>query len=119
MRSVKPAGFSAESALRVDGMRRQMEKTAIELLKEAKEKIIELGDFFALKTDRSPQDAARLIREITAYLSSPPSERAKELVKDIRRTDADEAWHLTFNDAAHEIEAFGLPLAKLTEAGIK
>ena len=31
--------------------------TAIELLKEAKEKIIELGDFFALKTDRSPPSA--------------------------------------------------------------
>ena len=73
-----------------------MEKTAIELLKECRTALLR----------RQADEQMAMIAAIDAYLSSPPSERAKELVEDIRRTDADDAWHLTFNDAAHEIEEY-------------
>lgn len=56
--------------------------------------------------DAMLNERAKQNKEIDADISSSPSERAKELVKDIRRTGADEAWHLTFCDAAHEIEEY-------------
>jgi replicative DNA helicase len=109
----------------VDGMRRQMEKTAIELLKEAIRPLRTFQNNLTQELDpvlgkecyrQNPElkkedteyleKVHEIISSIDAYLSSPPSERAKELVEDIRRTDADDAWHLTFNDAAHEIEEY-------------
>jgi len=51
-------------------------------------------------------ESIRAMEDVPDGKDRPPSERAKELVEDIRRTDADDAWHLTFNDAAHEIEEY-------------